>query len=204
MSDEARFHLSGYVNKQNFRFWSEVNPRELHQQPLHSTKVTVWCTMSSLGIIGPYFFEDGHGNAVTVTSQRCWTTFFTPQLVHYKVDNEIFFQQDGATSHTARVSMNIVNQLFSNHVISRNGDIAWPSRSPDLTACDFFLWGYLKSKVYQDNPPRTIEALKERIRQEVGQIPLAMLRNVMSHFKDRLEECVHLNVRHLTGVIFKQ
>ncbi|XP_039275893.1 leucine-rich repeat serine/threonine-protein kinase 1-like [Nilaparvata lugens] len=39
MSDEAHFHLSGYVNKQNFRFWSDVNPRELHQQPLHSKKL---------------------------------------------------------------------------------------------------------------------------------------------------------------------
>lgn len=207
MSDEAHFHLSGYVNKQNFRFWSDVNPRELHQQPLHSKKVTVWCAMSSLGIIGPYFFEDGQGNAVTVTSQRyaeMLDNFFTPQLGQYEVNDEMFFQQDGATSHTARVSMHIVNQLFPNRVISRNGDIAWPSRSPDLTACDFFLWGYLKSKVYQGNPPRTIEALKERIRQEVGQIPLAMLRNVMSHFKVRLEECVRLNGRHLTGVIFKK
>jgi len=204
MSDEAHFHLSGYVNKQNFRFWSDVNPRELHQQPLHSAKVTVWCAMSSLGIIGPYFFEDGLSNAVTVTSQRyaeMLENFFTPQLAHYEVNDETFFQQDGATSHTAQVSMNIVNRLFPNHVISKNGDIEWPSRSPDLTTCDFFLWGYLKSKVYQDNPPRTIEALKERIRQEVVQIPLAMLRKVMSQFEVRLEECVRLNGRHL---IFKK
>lgn len=122
MSDEAHFHLSGYVNKQNFRFWSDVNPRQLHQQPLHSAKVTVWCAMSSSGIIGPYFFEDALGNAVTVTSERyayMLENFFTPQLAQYDVNEETFFQQDGATSHTARVSMNIVNGLFPNHVISR-------------------------------------------------------------------------------------
>lgn len=206
MSDEAHFHLSGYVNKQNFRYWSNVNPRQMHQEPLHSTKVTVWCAMSSSGIVGPYFFEDARGNAVTITSQRyadMLENFFAPHLARFGVNEETYFQQDGATSHTARVSMNIARQLFPNHVISRNGDIPWPPRSPDLTTCDFFLWGYLKTKVFQDNPPQTIQALKERIRQEVQRIPLAMLRNVLDNFRLRLEECVRVNGRHLPGVIFK-
>jgi hypothetical protein len=58
------FHLSGTVNKQNFRYCVAENPRELHARPLHSPKVTVWCTLSSIGVIGPYFFEKG---GVTVT-----------------------------------------------------------------------------------------------------------------------------------------
>lgn len=56
MSDEAHFELSGCVNKQNFRYWSSENPRQLHQRPLHSRKVTVWCGVARFGIIGPYFF----------------------------------------------------------------------------------------------------------------------------------------------------
>jgi len=31
----------------------------------------------------------------------------------------------------------------------------------------FFLWGYLKSKVFEANPLRTILALKRRIRDEI-------------------------------------
>ena len=31
-SDEAHFHLSGTVNKQNFCYWAAENPQELHQQ----------------------------------------------------------------------------------------------------------------------------------------------------------------------------
>ena len=38
---EAHFHLSSFVNKQNFRYWSQSNPRELHERPLHSERVTV-------------------------------------------------------------------------------------------------------------------------------------------------------------------
>lgn len=56
-SDEAHFHLDGYVNKQNCRYWSANNPREKHQQQLHSPKVTVWAAMSSQGIIGPFFLR---------------------------------------------------------------------------------------------------------------------------------------------------
>jgi len=44
------------------------NPPELRQRPLHSEKVTLWCAMSRLGVIGPFFFEDVRGATATVTS----------------------------------------------------------------------------------------------------------------------------------------
>jgi len=204
MSDEAHFHVSGFVNKQNFRYWSQANPRALHEKPLHSQKVTVWCAMSASGIIGPYFFENGAGNAVTVNAD-CYVemlqNFFTPQRAHFPV-NENTFQQDGATSHTARMSMNAVNALFLNRVVSRNGDIPRTPRSPDLTPCYYFLCGYLKTKV-SETKPRTIADLKQRIQDEVAAIPVEMLREVMNSFRSRLEECVRRNGSHLEGVIFK-
>ncbi|KAJ4437679.1 hypothetical protein ANN_17824 [Periplaneta americana] len=57
MSDEAHFHLSGSVNKQNFRNWAEENPKEINMRPLHSERVTVWCGVAQFGIIGPYFVK---------------------------------------------------------------------------------------------------------------------------------------------------
>jgi hypothetical protein len=69
-SNEAHFHLSGYVNKQNFRHWAEENLRLLHKSPLHSQKATVWCGLSSFGVLGPHFFENNR-HAVMVTAERC-------------------------------------------------------------------------------------------------------------------------------------
>ena len=43
MSDEAHFHLSGCVNKQNFRYWAQENFRQLHKRPLHLCNSLVWC-----------------------------------------------------------------------------------------------------------------------------------------------------------------
>lgn len=70
MSDQAHFHFDGFVNKQNCHYWSEENPRQLHQRPLHSGRVTVWYAISHYGIIGPYFHEDENGRATTVNSNR--------------------------------------------------------------------------------------------------------------------------------------
>jgi len=103
MSDEAHFHLSGFVNKQNFRYWSATNPIELHERPLYSSKVTVCCVISSFGIISPYFFEDERVRAVTVTGPRyvhMLENFLGPELARHPVTKETFFQQDGAMSHT--------------------------------------------------------------------------------------------------------
>jgi hypothetical protein len=55
-SDEAHFHISGAVNKQNFCFWAEHNPHELQERLLHSPHVTVWCAVAAFGVISPYFF----------------------------------------------------------------------------------------------------------------------------------------------------
>jgi len=82
------------------------------------------------------------------------------------------------------------------------GDIGWPARSPDLSLCYFFLWGYLKAKVYARRPG-TIEQLKEAIRQEVAAIPSAMTRKAMDNFRERLQQCFINNGRHLSDVIFK-
>ena len=58
MSAEAHFPLSGYVNKQNCRYWSAENPKISHELSLHSQKITtVWCDMTGEKIIGAYFFE---------------------------------------------------------------------------------------------------------------------------------------------------
>ena len=70
MSDEAHFHLNGNVNKQNFRYWAAENPHMLHQKPMYSEKVTVWCGVSAFGVLGPYFFENATGQSVTVMVDR--------------------------------------------------------------------------------------------------------------------------------------
>ena len=82
------------------------------------------------------------------------------------MNKNVYFQQDGATAHTAKRTIELIKKKFDGKLISKFGDINWPPRSPDLTPCDFFLWGYLKSRVYCNKPP-SIFALQKNIRKEV-------------------------------------
>ncbi|GFW00481.1 putative transposable element [Trichonephila clavipes] len=153
-SDEAHFWLNGYVNKQNCRIWSEANPQVYVETPLHPEKLTVWCALWAGGIFGPYFFKNDEGHNVTVNGDRyraMITNFFIPELNNHDVQ-ELRFQQDGATCHTARATIDLLKDTFGVRLISRFGPVNWPPRSCDLTPLDYFLWGYVKSLVYADTP----------------------------------------------------
>jgi len=76
--------------------------------------------------------------------------------------------------------MNAVQQIFGNRIVYKNGNIHWSSRSPDLTACDFFLGRYLKSKVYSQKP-RDVEELKNKIREEIVNTPLEVIYRAMEN-----------------------
>ena len=90
-SDEAHFHLSGTVNKQNFRYWSESNPRELHQRAGYDPKVTVWCAVFNYGVLGPYFLEEDDVT-VTVNSDHyceCYRIFSSLDWAKFSMINMV-------------------------------------------------------------------------------------------------------------------
>ncbi|GFT68259.1 DUF4817 domain-containing protein [Trichonephila clavipes] len=147
--DEAHFWLNGYVNKQNCRIWSEANPQVYVKTPLHPEKLTVWCAIWAGGIIGPYFFKNDEGHNVTVNGDRYRariTNFFIPELNNHDVQ-ELWFQQDGATCHTARATIDLLKGTFGDSLISRFGPVNWPPKSCDLTPLDYFLRSYVKTLV---------------------------------------------------------
>ena len=77
-----------------------------------------------------------------------------------------------------------------------------PTRSPDLSPCDYSLWGYLKAEVYKDRLT-SIDGLKAAIRQTVEETPQEITRLVMKNFRNRLQQCTTSRGRHLTNGIFK-
>jgi hypothetical protein len=68
-------------------------------------------------------------------------------------------------------------------------------RSSDLTPPDYFLWGYLKGRVYQ-NKPRTIDALKENITEEIQAVTADVLARTLQNMAHRVQSCMDANGGH--------
>ncbi|GFY35858.1 transposase [Trichonephila clavipes] len=120
-SDEAHFWLNGYLNKQNCRIWSEANPQVYVETPLHPEKLTV----------------NGDRFRAMITN------FFIPELNNHDVQ-ELWFQQDGATCHTARATIDLLKYTFGDRLISRFGPVNWPPRSCDFHTARLFSVGLCK------------------------------------------------------------
>ena len=119
------------------------------------------------------------------------------ELLFTKIEEEdidnIWFQQDGATCHTAEATLDVLCPVFEDHIVSRRADVVWPPRSCDLTPLGYYLWGAVRDKCYADKS-ETINALKDNIREAIGEIELHTIDNVLKNSTGR--------VGHLKGLYF--
>ena len=108
-----------------------------------------------------------------------------------------YFKQNGATSHTSHASMAEVQSFFGDRVISKG---LWPPRSPNLTPPHYFLWGYLKGRVYQ-NKSRTIDTLKSNITEEIQAVTADVLARAFQNTARRVQSCLDANGDHFQHVM---
>ncbi|GFV51852.1 transposable element Tc3 transposase [Trichonephila clavipes] len=115
---------------------------------------------------------------------------------------ELWFQQDGATCHAARATIDLLKDTFGDRLISRFGPVSWPPKSCDLTPLDYFLWGYVKSLVYADKP-QTLDHLEENIRRVIAYIRPQMLEKVIENWTSRLDYIRANRGSPMPEIIFK-
>ncbi|GFS75948.1 uncharacterized protein TNCV_4665901 [Trichonephila clavipes] len=122
------------------------------------------------------------------------TKFFISELNNHDVQ-ELWFQQDGATCHTARATIDLLKDTFGDRLISRFGPVNWPPRSCDLTPLDYFLWGYVKSQ--------TLDHLEDNIRRVIADIRPQMLEKDIENWTSRLDYIRASCGSHMPEIIFK-
>ncbi|PNF43976.1 hypothetical protein B7P43_G00908, partial [Cryptotermes secundus] len=170
-SDEATFQLSGKVNRHNVRIWGLQNPRVTLKHVRDSLKVDVFCAISLTKVYGLLFFDE---NTVTgVTYLRMLQNWLVPQM--NEDSGDYIFQQDRVPPHWHLNVRRFLDESLPQRWIGRMGneDLAlhfWPPMSPDLTPCNFFLWGFLKYAVYVPPLPTNLNDPRNRITAAVNSV----------------------------------
>jgi hypothetical protein len=67
--------------------------------------------------------------------------------------------------------------------------LRWPPRSPDLTPCDSFLWGYIKDRVFVPPLANTLVDLRAHITAAITEIDPNMLQSVWEELGYWLDVC---------------
>lgn len=208
IGDECSFGMNGLVSTQNVRMYApKGQPPDLYfNKRTDRRKLNVWAAIcGNRSIIGPYFFE---GNINGAYYLEMLNNFALPNLSRsYNVLNienaqlhDLWWFQDGATPHRTVNVRRRINQIFGARVVALGHNIEWPARSPDLTPCDYFLWGYVKQKVYV-TPPDSINDLRRRIVGVFGELRQhpEMIRNVILEMNTRAEKCIQVGGQHVEG-----
>lgn len=101
-------------------------------------------------------------------------------------NNELRFQQDG-TTNTSRMCIRFLRGIFP-RLVSWNCDVNWLARFPDLfDLLRFFLWRYLKPKVFDD----------------IRAIDPVVLHRRMHYFRSNLQDCERQQGANLSNIILE-
>jgi len=90
-----------------------------------------------------------------------------------------------------------IQSFFGGSFISKG---LWTPRSPDLTPPDYFLWGYLKGRVYQ-NKSRTIDALKANITEEIQAVTADVMATTFQNMVRLVQSCLDANGGHFQHML---
>jgi hypothetical protein len=134
-------------------------------------------------------------------------SFFLPQVRWRRYSLHVqWFQQDGARRRTTPQVLEFLHSKFQHRIMSSRlpqqfkCGFSWSPCSPHLNPCDYFLWSYLKDKVFS-SAPRTLPELKERIKESCAQVTRGMLTRVVPNLVLRLQAVRESRGAHIERVI---
>ena len=126
-----------------------------------------------------------------------------------KLTRNLFFTLHGYNVHRQDLQLSnervLLNRVLQQRWIGRaakgnNHLLLWPPRSPDLTLCDFFLWGFVKDSVYVPPLSMSLNELRDRITHALQTITADMLHRVWDEFDYRVDVCRVTQGAHIEGL----
>ena len=192
-TDETQIKTGSFIND-SIRL-SQENQKKLKEGKIEAynlinrpekkfeASIMVAGVVSSLGLSNIILVE----NTVNEFAYAQMLLYFKEDFdkLQEKADEQLYFEQDGATPHTSESNKNLIKKLFGNNFIQNTPN------SPDLAYPIENIWGYLKPRIKKRNP-QTIEELKKYTVEEWNKIPLKIIKNCGKHYIRRLEKIIEI------------
>jgi hypothetical protein len=109
-------------------------------------------------------------------------------------DQDIKFQQDGATCHIAKKTKDFIKEKID--LIED-----WPTNSPDRSPIEN-LWGIMKNKM-QDKSPPSIAEFKELLKNEWNEISIELINNLITKIPHRMIMCLSNKGKQIGHLLYK-
>ena len=153
-------------------------------------RVTVWCRFWSRGIIGLFFFENEQAKAVTINGNRYRAML--NEFLFKKIDRKNIFNRTLLRATQPKLHLMFCALFWRSH---------YQPQSCYYYYLYCYLWGAVKDKCFADKP-KTIQALKDNIREAIYGIQLNTIDNVLKNRNDRVGYCMASWASHLNEIIF--
>ena len=153
-------------------------------------KLMIWAAINGQGKTKLHFVE-GNLNAekyIGILKKAM------PELNRLMPTEQHILQQDGATSHTAKVTQEFL-ETQCNFDFWRKAD--WPANSPDLNPIEN-LWAQLEWLVQQQTPTN-LKELKAALKREWAKIGPDFLQRFIKSMPDRLERVIQAKGKAIPG-----
>ena len=113
------------------------------------------------------------------------------------INKNIFFEQDGASSHISKKIKKLLEELFGDNFIQN------APHSPDIAYPIETLWAELKKKV-KERRAKNLDELKQITIEEWNKIPQSFIKNLFKNFIKRCKKIIELNGGRLEPVHLQQ
>ena len=102
-----------------------------------------------------------------------------------------------ALIHVGSLVKRLLSQHFGDRDLPSHFPFSWLTRSPNLTPMDFWLRGFVKSKVFY---PQTVSVLKDVIRTAIQEIPIAVASAVLLSIICRMQSVILCEGGHVANL----
>ena len=140
----------------------------------------VWAAISYQGKAKLRFITPGCKVNADYYIKEVLSPFIKEDIPKLYPGRDCIFQQDSAPAHAAKKTMEFLNSKNIPFITSDQ----WMPNSPDAAPCDFFLWGYLKSKL-RSYEITSLDHLKNAIRNEFRKVPQSLINRALREWSRR-------------------